>query len=64
MKEALSKVINFGFKELNLQIIEAFTDEKNKSSIKTLVKFNFIQNTEFELNKENLIMFTLTSTQL
>ena len=65
MQEALSKVINFGFNELNLQIIDAFTDENNKSSINALAKFKFIQNTEFESKEEeNLIMFTLISTQL
>ena len=65
MQEALSKVINFGFNKLNLQIIEAFTDKNNKPSINALLKYNFIQNSEFELNNEkNLIMFTLTSTQL
>lgn len=65
IQEALSKVIYFGFNKLNLQIIEAFTDKNNKPSINVLLKYNFIQNVEFELNKEkNLIMFTLTSTQL
>ncbi len=65
MQEALSKVINFGFNELNLQTIEAFTDKNNTSSINALVKFNFIQNTEFESKTvEDLIMFKLTSTQL
>ena len=65
MQEALSKIINFGFNKLNLYTIEAFTDKNNKASIKALLKYNFIQNIEFELNnKENLIMFTLTSTQL
>lgn len=65
MQEALSKVINFGFNELNLQTIEAFTDKNNKPSINALLKFNFIQNTKFESKEvENLIMFTLTSTQL
>lgn len=66
MKEALIKVINFGFNELNLRTIEAFTVINNKSSINTLLKFNFIQNTAFEsLEEENLLMFTLTkSTQL
>ena len=65
IQEALSKVINFGFNKLNLQIIEAFTDKNNKPSINALLKYNFIQNSEFELNNEkNLIMFTLTSTQL
>ncbi|WP_395046673.1 GNAT family N-acetyltransferase [Flavobacterium sp.] len=65
MQEALSKVINFGFNRLNLQIIEAFTDKNNKPSINALLKYNFIQNAEFELNNEkNLMMFKLTSTQL
>ena len=65
MQEALSKIIDFGFNKLNLQIIEAFTDKNNKPSVNVLLKYNFIQNSEFELNNEkNLIMFTLTSTQL
>jgi len=65
MQEALTNVINFGFNELNLQTIEAFTDQNNKASINVLLKFNFIQNTTFEsIEVENLIMFTLTSTQL
>jgi ribosomal-protein-alanine N-acetyltransferase len=65
MKEALSKVIDFGFNQLNLQTIEAFIDENNKSSINALVKFNFIQNNAIELNKKvKLLMFKLTSTQL
>jgi ribosomal-protein-alanine N-acetyltransferase len=65
MQEALLKIIDFGFNKLNLQIIEAFTDKNNKPSINALLKYNFIQNVEFELNNEkNLIMFTLTSTQL
>ena len=65
MQEALSKVIDFGFNELNLQTIEAFTDEKNTASIKALEKFHFVQNTTFELEEvKSLLMFTLTSTQL
>ncbi|WP_394759569.1 GNAT family N-acetyltransferase [Flavobacterium sp.] len=65
MQEALSKIIDFGFNKLNLQFIEAFTDKNNKPSINALLKYNFIQNTDFELNNEkNLIMFMLTSTQL
>lgn len=65
MQEALSKVINFGFNELNLQTIEAFTDQNNQSSINVLLKYNFIQNTAFELKEvPTLIMFELTSTQL
>lgn len=65
MQEALSKVIDFGFNALNLQTIEAFTDENNTTSIRTLEKYNFIKNTAF-VSKEvaNLIQFQLTSTQL
>ena len=63
MQEALSKIIDFGFNELNLQTIEAFTDENNKPSINALLKFNFIQNKEFDA-EENLIMFKLRNTQL
>ncbi len=65
MEEALSKIIDFGFNELNLQSIEAFTDVNNKPSIKVLEKYNFVQNKTFELKEvENLIMFELTRTQL
>jgi len=65
MQEALSKVINFGFNELNLQTIEAFIDKNNKPSINALVKFDFIEVKEFKsIEVENLIMFSLTSTQL
>ncbi|MES2811128.1 MAG: GNAT family N-acetyltransferase [Bacteroidota bacterium] len=65
MQEALSKVINFGFNELNLQTIEAFTDKNNKPSINALVKFNFIEEVTFKsIEVESLIMFKLTSTQL
>lgn len=65
MQEALLKIIDFGFNELNLQSIEAFTDVNNKPSIKVLEKYNFVQNKKFELKDvENLIMFELTRTQL
>lgn len=65
MQEALTKVINFGFNQLNLQTIEAYIVENNKASIKSLVKHNFIQSTIIELDSnEKLIMFKSTSTQL
>ena len=63
MQEAVAKVIDFGFNELNLQKIEAFTDKNNTASIKTLLRYNFIQNLDFEI-EEKLIMFTLSRTQL
>ena len=65
MHEALSKVIDFGFNQLNLQTIEAYVDENNIASIKALVKHDFTQSSIIELeNKEKLLMFTSTSTQL
>lgn len=45
MKEALDAVISFGFRQLNLKILEASVFPENKASIKLLEKLNF--------NKEN-----------
>lgn len=41
MYEALEKVLDFGFNELSLENIEAFTSEKNEKSIGLLKKFSF-----------------------
>lgn len=41
MKEALLSVIQYGFKELVLNAIEAYTEENNISSIKLLEKCQF-----------------------
>lgn len=41
MSEALKKVLNFGFKEMNLNTIEAYTHKNNKASIALLKKHNF-----------------------
>lgn len=64
MSEAVNFVLNYGFKELNLKKIEAFTNKHNLNSIKLL------QHSEFILNKnrrdekfpENLI-FELEATK-
>ena len=42
MNEAIKSVIIFGFKELNLSTIEAYTSKHNKGSIALLKKNNFI----------------------
>ncbi|MUU79716.1 GNAT family N-acetyltransferase [Winogradskyella endarachnes] len=44
MTEALNLVLNFGFKQLKLQKIEAFTHFKNESSKRLLTKNGFILN--------------------
>ena len=41
MSEAMTAVLNFGFSELNLKTIEAFTNKHNKPSKTLLKKFNF-----------------------
>lgn len=42
MSESLKSVINFGFNELKLKTIEAFTSKYNKGSIRLLEKNHFI----------------------
>ena len=57
MDEALKSVVDFGFSELNLSKIEAFTHKENKSSIKLLEKnsFQFIENRTDKDNPNNAI---------
>jgi len=61
MSEALKKIIDFGFQEIELDAIEAYTHKKNNNSTKLLQKFNFNQDAE-RIDKENSdnIIFTLT----
>jgi len=57
MSEALKSVLNFGFHNLNLSIIEAYTHKKNESSKKLLKKNNFklIKGKSDEYNKDNIV---------
>ena len=57
MSEALKKILHFGFKELDLDVIEAFTHHQNTSSIKLLEKHGFKLNTskKDEDNSANLV---------
>ncbi len=57
MSEAINRIIDFGFNELNLEQIEAYTDMKNENSIKLLVKngFQMVSNRADENNASNLI---------
>lgn len=41
MHEALAKVIDYGFNNMKLKIIEAYTHKDNEASLKLLGKYNF-----------------------
>lgn len=60
MSEAVKIIIEFGFQEIKLDTIEAYTHKKNNSSTKLLLKYNFKQDVE-RIDKENSdnIIFTL-----
>ena len=57
MSEAVNFVLKFGFKDLNLDKIEAFTNRNNSDSIKLLqnLKFIFDKDRRDEKFPENLI---------
>lgn len=50
MSEAIKKIIEFGFKEMNLHSIEAVIDPGNDVSRQVLKKFNFIKEAYFREN--------------
>ncbi len=47
MREALSKVIEFGFKNFGLKTIEALPEERNEKSIALLERANFKKDLEY-----------------
>jgi ribosomal-protein-alanine N-acetyltransferase len=57
MNEALKQIIEFGFVDLNLDKIEAFTHAENENSLKLLEKNGFYidENRKDEDNLNNLI---------
>ncbi len=57
MSESLECVLNFGFTELNLEEIVAFTDRRNENSKKLLAKahFNLIEGKKDEDNENNIV---------
>ena len=57
MNEALKSVLKFGFENLKLESIEAFTHKENVSSKKLLErnKFKLIKGRKDEHNKDNII---------
>ena len=58
MKQALSRVIEYAFNELGLNIIEGEVAKENQRSIKLMVKNGFKLSTVFAEN-ENTIMYEL-----
>ena len=57
MSEAVTFILNYGFEDLNVSKIEAFTNKNNLNSIQLLQKFNFTLNVNRKDEKypENLI---------
>jgi ribosomal-protein-alanine N-acetyltransferase len=57
MSEALNRVINFGFNELGLDNIEAYTHIQNENSKKLLEKngFNFVKDRKDNDNLSNVV---------
>ena len=57
MSETLKAIIDFGFNNLSLNKIEAFTHNENANSVKLLVKngFQFIESRKDPHNKSNII---------
>lgn len=62
MSEAVNAIVNYGFKDLNLKSIEAYTNKDNLNSIKLLQNSQFIlnENRRDEKFPENII-FELNS---
>ncbi|KAA3611046.1 MAG: N-acetyltransferase [Calditrichaeota bacterium] len=60
MNEALKSVIEFGFNEVGLDFIDAYSHSQNIPSKKLLEKNNFVQNlAKTETSNINTIVFTL-----
>lgn len=58
MTEALKTILNFGFEQLGLEKIEAFTHFQNESSNRVLIKNNFkiVEGKIDEYNSNNLVL--------
>ena len=61
MKEAVKKVIDYAFKTLKVQKIEAFLHRDNQSSINLLEKFSFRNSNEPDETNPELICYHLTN---
>ncbi len=58
MTEALKTVLDFGFKKLKLEKIEAYTHHQNESSKRLLIKNNFkiVEGKMDEYNSNNIVL--------
>ncbi len=61
MSEATEKVIEYAFYTIHVQKIEAFPHRDNKSSIKLLEKFSFLNSNELDKTSPELICYHLTN---
>jgi [ribosomal protein S5]-alanine N-acetyltransferase len=57
MEEAALKVIDFGFQNMGLNLLEAYTHAENQSSTHLLEKLGF---KKYEENSDNLVVFRCT----
>lgn len=63
MQEALSKVIDFGFQNLKLHTVDAYTQADNARSIKLLTKSGFAKQADVEVKKGcKEVVYALTKT--
>ena len=61
MQEAASKVIEFGFQHIGLNLIEAYTHPENQNSTRLLEKFNFKKQLPSEENSNiSFLVFKLS----
>ncbi|MGZ3854244.1 MAG: GNAT family N-acetyltransferase [Flavisolibacter sp.] len=69
MQEALSKVLEFGFKQLQLSAIEAWTSQLNIRSTRILERNGFVRDMDMEKNIDrsvegpDIVIYSLTSEQ-
>ena len=61
MNEALTKVVEFGFEDLNLKSIEAFTNKENDASKTLLLRHGFsLEKNRTDEGFPNNIVFILS----
>jgi ribosomal-protein-alanine N-acetyltransferase len=58
MQEAISAVLHYGFRTLNLETITAFPSADNESSVRLLVKNNFVIE-EDGVDRDNYVRYVL-----
>ena len=65
MFEAITKILSFGFSDLNLEKIEAFTNEKNVNYQKLLMEKGFVLNSSRkDINNMGNYIFELHHDQI